>query len=173
MSDNLTTPVAVNTVLATKDLGGGVQAPKNVLIDQAGADAMGLVAASPAASTILGRLKTIGDALLAGIGITAAALPLPAGASTSANQAAGNTSLANVDANTAAAAPASTGGTVVTSDTTVLAMRALWVGSGGDVTATIGGGDVVFKNVPSGTLLPIKATKIKLASTASNMVWLG
>lgn len=65
MSDNLTTPVPAATVLATKDLGTR-QLPLNGILDQAGADAVGLVTTSPAANTILGRLKDIVSALIAG-----------------------------------------------------------------------------------------------------------
>lgn len=60
MADNFTTPVPDATEFATKDI-GGVQFPKNVITDFAGADAMGLVTASPTATTLLGRLKTIAD----------------------------------------------------------------------------------------------------------------
>lgn len=62
MPDNLTTPVADATVLAAKDI-GGVKFPQNLLNDAAGADAMGLVTATPAANTLLGRLKAIADLL--------------------------------------------------------------------------------------------------------------
>lgn len=61
---------------------------------------------------------------------------------------------------------------VVKSDATVFApaSRAVYVGTGGDVVATIGGTDVTFKNVPNAALLPIAATKIKAATTAADMV---
>jgi len=64
MADNLTTPVPAGTVLATKDLGTR-QLPLNGLLDQTGADAMGVVTAAPAANTLLGRLKDIADAIIA------------------------------------------------------------------------------------------------------------
>lgn len=58
--DNISTPVAAGKVLAFKDLSGVLYA-LNMLVDAAGADVMGLVAASPAANTLLGRLKAIQD----------------------------------------------------------------------------------------------------------------
>lgn len=48
--------------------------------------------------------------------------------------------------------------------------RALYVGGGGDVIATVGGVDLTFKDVPGGTILPIAATAIKDESTATYMV---
>lgn len=43
---------------------------------------------------------------------------------------------------------------------------ALWVGTGGtELTVTIGGSDVVFANVPDGTLLPIACTAVKETGT--------
>lgn len=64
------------------------------------------------------------------------------------------------------------GGIAVTkSDTTVLTgVRGIYVGTGGDVVATVGGEDFTFKNVSDGTTLPIKATKIKAATTAADIV---
>ncbi|AGH48763.1 hypothetical protein G432_05180 [Sphingomonas sp. MM-1] len=85
MADNLTTPVADGSVLGTKDI-GGVHLPKNVIVDQAGADAIGLVASDPAANSVLGRLKAIFDRLGDALSVTIASLPLPTGAATSAKQ---------------------------------------------------------------------------------------
>lgn len=62
MADNVTTPVADGKVLAFKDI-GGILFALNLLVDAAGQDVMGLVAASPAANTMLGRLKAIADLL--------------------------------------------------------------------------------------------------------------
>lgn len=48
--------------------------------------------------------------------------------------------------------------------------RALFVGTGGDVTVTMaGGGSVQFTNVPDGTTLPIRVTHVT-AATASDIV---
>lgn len=70
-----------------------------------------------------------------------------------------------------AVAPASSCVAVTPSDSTVLAgVRSIYVGTGGTVVATVGGSDVTFANVPDGTTLPIKATKIKAASSASSIV---
>lgn len=59
MADNITTDVAT---LASKDV-GGVQYPRNLITDETGADAVGVVGSSPAANTLLGRLKTIADGI--------------------------------------------------------------------------------------------------------------
>lgn len=70
-------------------------------------------------------------------------------------------------------APASTAVAVSPSDSTVLVgVRALQVGNGGTVIATVGGVDATF-TCPDGAILPIRATKVKTASTASNIVALG
>lgn len=61
MADNVNSPAGA--VFRSKDL-GGVQLPLTGLQDQANADALGLVTASPGATTILGRLKAIADAFL-------------------------------------------------------------------------------------------------------------
>lgn len=108
MSDNLTTPFPAGTKMRTKDLGTDGHLPATTIMDQAGADAMGVVGASPAPNTLLGRLKAIVDALTGGISVTgtffqatqpisAAALPLPAGAAKETKQDAGNTSLGSID----------------------------------------------------------------------------
>ncbi|WP_084581779.1 hypothetical protein [Sphingomonas azotifigens] len=62
MADNVTTPVADGKVLAFKDL-AGILFAWNLIADAAGQDAMGLATASPAANTLLGRLKAIADLL--------------------------------------------------------------------------------------------------------------
>ncbi|MEP2103086.1 MAG: hypothetical protein ABJP02_04920 [Parasphingorhabdus sp.] len=61
MPDNFQAP-ASGVDFASKDI-GGVQFAKNLITDEAGADAVGLVTANPAANTILGRLKAAVDAL--------------------------------------------------------------------------------------------------------------
>jgi len=111
-------------------------------------------------------LASILTALTGTLAISAASLPLPTGAATAANQATLNSTAAD-------AAPAASAGPVTPSDTTTLTAKAIWVGGAGNVVATIGGTDVTFTSVAAGTLLPIKATKIKAATTATNIVWLG
>ncbi|WP_066723561.1 hypothetical protein [Sphingomonas pituitosa] len=64
MADNVTTPVDAGKVLAFKDI-GGILFALNLLADATGQDVMGLVAANPAANTLLGRLKAIADLLTA------------------------------------------------------------------------------------------------------------
>ena len=61
---------------------------------------------------------------------------------------------------------------VTKSDSTVLNSVALYVGTSGNLTVTMAGGgaDVVFKNVPSGTFLPIAVTKVKAATTAADIL---
>ena len=60
---------------------------------------------------------------------------------------------------------------VTKSDSTILNSVALYIGVGGDLTVTMaGGGDVEFKNVPSGTFLPIAVTKVKAATTATDIL---
>ncbi len=83
MSDNVTTPVESGKVLAFKDI-GGILFALNLLADAAGQDVMGLVAANPAANTLLGRLKAISDLLTTQNGYvdgieTLLAQPTPAG----------------------------------------------------------------------------------------------
>jgi len=70
-------------------------------------------------------------------------------------------------------APASTAAPVTPSNSTVLTgVRALQIGSGGTVIATVGGVDVTFA-CSNGDILPIRATKVKLGTTATNIVALG
>lgn len=72
-----------------------------------------------------------------------------------------------------ASAPASTFTAVVTSDSTALvAVRALYVGTSGDVIVRSVGSStsVTFKAVPAGAILPIKAEKIMAATTAADIV---
>ena len=60
------------------------------------------------------------------------------------------------------------------SDTTDLAKvcRALWVGGGGAVELITfpGGHDVTFAGVPSGTLLPVRASRVKAGSTTATSI---
>ena len=64
---------------------------------------------------------------------------------------------------------------VTKSDSTILNGVALYVGTGGDLTVTMSGSvvDVVFKNVPDGTFLPIAVEKVKAATTAADVLALG
>ena len=48
--------------------------------------------------------------------------------------------------------------------------RSLYVGTGGNVTAVMGGASIEFTNVSDGEILPIVCTQITSASTASNIV---
>ena len=71
--------------------------------------------------------------------------------------------------------PASNAEVVTTSDTTELTWvsRSLYVGVGGDVSVQMQGTGtaVVFKNVPTGSVLPIRVKRVNsTATTATNMV---
>ena len=47
----------------------------------------------------------------------------------------------------------------------------LYVGTGGTLSVqTVGGDNVVFQSVPSGTFFPVMVRKVYTASTASNIV---
>jgi hypothetical protein len=48
--------------------------------------------------------------------------------------------------------------------------RAVYVGGTGNITATMGGTDVVFSGVPAGTLLPISPTRIKATGTTATLM---
>lgn len=70
-----------------------------------------------------------------------------------------------------ATGPSFDGVAVTKSDSSVLVgVRALWVGGAGDLTLTLRSGDVVIKAVPAGTLLPIGPSKVKSATTATDIV---
>jgi hypothetical protein len=49
---------------------------------------------------------------------------------------------------------------------------ALYVGVGGDIVVTMadGGNDATFKNVPSGTFLPIAVTHVKASGTSATHI---
>ncbi|OAN64835.1 spike base protein, RCAP_Rcc01079 family [Sphingomonas sp. TDK1] len=68
-------------------------------------------------------------------------------------------------------APASQAVTVVPSDTAALAdiPKALFVGTGGTVTmrGAVGNADTVWKNVPSGTILPFRARYVRATGTSA------
>ncbi len=70
--------------------------------------------------------------------------------------------------------PASDAFPVTPSDTAIIAARALYVGTGGNVTlTTVQGVDVLFANVPDGTILPVRVKRVKATLTAaSNIVGL-
>lgn len=60
---------------------------------------------------------------------------------------------------------------ITPSDTTVIMARALYVGTGGDLAVvTDAGQTVTFTGVLGGTILPVKVSQVKAATTASNIV---
>lgn len=60
---------------------------------------------------------------------------------------------------------------VTPSDSTEVNARGLYVGTSGDLAITgVDGATVTFKNVPSGTVLPIFVYKVRAATTAADIV---
>lgn len=69
--------------------------------------------------------------------------------------------------------PATDAFAITKSDSTTFFARALYVGTSGDVILTTRKGvDVTFKSVPAGAILPVRCTKVKAATTASDIVGL-
>ncbi len=51
--------------------------------------------------------------------------------------------------------------------------RAIWVGTGGNVALAMASGNVTLQNVPDGTMLPVRPSRVRATgTTASNMVGL-
>jgi hypothetical protein len=66
--------------------------------------------------------------------------------------------------------PADNAAAVAPSDSTDLAYtsRALYVGGAGNIVATMaGGGDVTFKNLTAGTVLPVRVSRVKSTNTTA------
>jgi len=61
---------------------------------------------------------------------------------------------------------------VAPSDSTIFEItRGLFIGTTGDILVTMADGhDAAFLNLPSGSLLPIQVSKVKAASTATNIL---
>ena len=70
--------------------------------------------------------------------------------------------------------PAEYAAAVTLSDSTVLTPtpRALSIGVGGDVVVTMAadGTDVTFANVPTGTKLPVRVSKVKATGTTASSI---
>lgn len=45
--------------------------------------------------------------------------------------------------------------------------RGIYVGGAGNIVATVGGTDVTFNSVQAGTILPVRATRIKATNTTA------
>lgn len=57
------------------------------------------------------------------------------------------------------------------SDLTGAPCRALYVGLGGNISLTVGGNTLTFINVPGGSILPVRASRVQASSTtASNII---
>lgn len=70
-------------------------------------------------------------------------------------------------------APATDAFAITKSDSTTFYARSLYVGGAGDVVVTTRKDtDVTFKAVPAGTILPIRCSKVKAATTATDIVGL-
>lgn len=76
--------------------------------------------------------------------------------------------------NTVGTVPAEDASAVTPSDSTNLtsAARALYIGTAGNVTlVTIGGSVITFSNVQSGSILPVRTTRVNATNTtATNIV---
>lgn len=71
----------------------------------------------------------------------------------------------------AATAPAGYGVAVTPSDSVVIPMtRALYVGVGGNVRVTDINDNVTYANVPSGSILPIQASKVLATGTTASSI---
>lgn len=56
-------------------------------------------------------------------------------------------------------------------DLTAAPCRALYVGTGGNISAVVGGNTVTFTGVPSGSILPVRISRVRATSTtASNII---
>lgn len=171
--------MAVTPLPAATDVSetiGGKEYNRALLKDGAGTDAMGLVAASPAANTLLGRLKAIADlitatngyvdgveALLAGtLNVAAAALPLPTGAATAAKQ---DSQKASIDLQS----PADDIFSITNSDTALATVpKALLVLTAGNlIVKGTSGTAVTITGVVAGQIIPLRARYVMQASTAT------
>lgn len=73
----------------------------------------------------------------------------------------------------AVTAPAGGAFSVTPSDSTVIRATALYVGGLGNVSVTMeDGSEAVFTGVTAGSILPIRVTKVKAATTATSIVGL-
>lgn len=69
--------------------------------------------------------------------------------------------------------PADNAAAVTPSDSTDLTFtsRALYIGGAGNLVVTMaGGGDVTFTGVPAGSILPIRASRVKATSTTATAI---
>ena len=66
---------------------------------------------------------------------------------------------------------AASGHAAIVNNTAFSQCRAIYVGVGGDITLTMGGTDVLYKNAVSGSILPVQATQVKSTNTtATNLI---
>lgn len=69
--------------------------------------------------------------------------------------------------------PARSASTVITSDSTSLphVSRALYIGQGGNLSVVMAGGEqVTFEAVPSGSLLPVRVSRVNATDTTANAI---
>lgn len=147
-----------------KDLGSSILAPVKVLHDSANAEVLGLVTASPGATTILGRLKTIADAVIGTLTVGTHAV------TQSGTWTVGLTDITNAEYETVAAsqtdqamgATGATGdylaGVLIVPATTSPGAVSIKDGSGSAITIFTGGASSVSNLVPFMVPLGIKST---------------
>jgi hypothetical protein len=73
MADDIVTPIPAATTFKGKEV-AGIKYPGKILYDEAAAEVLGKVTASPGATTVLGRLKSVADALAGTLTIAAHAV---------------------------------------------------------------------------------------------------
>lgn len=144
---------------------GGKEHSRALLKDPTGADAMGAVAASPAANTLLGRLKALAD-LLTAIGTNTDQLE---GYLDSVEALLGTNNTA-----TASTAPADDIFSITPNDTTALTTvpKALLVLTAGNVAVRGTGSNPVTIPVVAGQILPIRARYVYATNTTATVVGL-
>ncbi|WP_425105493.1 spike base protein, RCAP_Rcc01079 family [Ancylobacter sp.] len=162
MADNLTIKdgAGASQVLATTDV-AGVHTPKHIVTSSALPAGAATSAKQDSILAALAALATSAkqDTLIGHVDGLEGLLALMA---TAAKQDA-------IKASTDKAAPASGIIAVTPSDTVDLATvsRGIFVGTGGNISLICGGTTGLFKNVPSGTTLPVCASRVRATGTTA------
>lgn len=171
-----TTPLPAGTDIA--ETIGGKAHSRAILFDVAGADAMGAVGASPAANTMLGRLKAIADAIATVVGhvdgieglltaLNGYVDGLEAALAAQATAAKQDEAKAAIQALAPSAAPFAI--TPHATNALERQIRAISVVTGGDITFRYPGeGADRTITVPAG-FYPLSATHIRATTTASGL----
>lgn len=137
------TPLATGTNVS--ETIGGKEYGRSTLHDAAGADAMGAVGSSPAANTLLGRLKAIVDAITSLLGTN--------------------------NTQTALTAPADDIFAITPSDTADLATipKSLVVTVAGNLAVRGTGGTTVTFPVTAGQIVPLRARRVMATGTTATV----